>query len=83
MIVPELPLRTDTNKRVLTEATSCSHGTSDTPSILDLELEDPVEWLLSAEGHWTAVPRSPCTKHNEGCRVPRAEKAPTEITIEA
>ena len=44
---PELPLRTETNTRMQTEASSSSHGKSDTPaaekSKLELELEDAVE----------------------------------------
>ena len=47
MIVPELPLRTDTNKRMQTEGTRSLHGTSDTlateKSSLELELEDAVQ----------------------------------------
>ena len=44
---PQLPLRRETKTRVQTEASSSSHGTSDTPAVekskLELELEDAVE----------------------------------------
>ena len=38
------------------------------------------EGLRTAEGHWVAVPTSPCTRHSEACRVQRAEKPTTEST---
>ena len=47
----ELLLRKETKTRMQTEATSSSHGTSDTPaageSKLELELEDAVERMAS------------------------------------